>query len=101
MHKQRLPGRRGIVVALIVLALTTSLAGRVFYFTFSAQHSVDAGSVNHNLQNRDNDAAQWVPPNPQFSLLWVREQTAPIAPDGRVSVRFRYDSLYNRPPPSL
>lgn len=101
MREQRLLGRRGIVVILIVLALTTSLASRVFHFSFSAQHSARAASVSDKVQNRDNDAAHWVPPSPQFSLLWVTETTAPRTSDRQLYGRLEYHSLYNRPPPTL
>jgi hypothetical protein len=101
MPEHRLLRPRGMVLALMVLALTTSLANRFFHTSFSAQSGVHAGSVNNKVQNQDNDAVEWAPPNPHFSLLWISEETAPLISTGQVYVRIQYDFLYNRPPPTL
>ncbi len=101
MAERRLLSRRGLVVALVVLALSTSLATRVFHahhYTDTAAHS---SSVGEKVQHRDKDAVEWAPPTAHLVVLWVAEPTISSETDDNVYVNLHYDSLYNRPPPVL
>jgi hypothetical protein len=93
--------RRELVIALAIFALVTSLMARVPSVTFSAHPCVHANSSLGKIQHRDKDASQWVPPDLGASLVWLIEPSVCSEPSGRPAVRLYYDSLLNRPPPSL
>ena len=97
--KVRLLSGRGIAVALVVFALSASLATRVFHNAFSTTSQVQSSSSYQKIQHRDKDAAEWVPPAAELSILWVKETF--VVPDlgEEPHVRVHYESLYNRPPP--
>lgn len=97
--KVRLLSGRGIAVALVVFALTASLATRVFHNSYSTTSQVQSSSSYQKIQHRDKDASEWVPPAAELSILWVEE--ALVVPDSgeEPHVRVHYESLYNRPPP--
>jgi hypothetical protein len=97
--KVRLLSGRGFAVALVIFALTASLATRVFHDTHSSTPQVQSSSSFQKVQHRDKDASEWAPPVSELSILWVEE--ASVVPDTRedIHVRVHYQSLYNRPPP--
>jgi len=91
--------RRGIVVALVVSALTLSLATRVFHGSISHKTQVSASSDYQKVQHRDKDGVEWKSPTADRCLLWLTEASVPTELQDAVHVRPHYDSLYNRPPP--
>lgn len=97
--KVRLLSGRGIAVALVVFALTASLAARVFHDSYNTTSQVQSSSSYQKVQHRDKDASEWVPPTSELSILWVEE--ASLVPETRdeLHLRVHYESLYNRPPP--
>ena len=101
MAERRLLSRRGLVVALVALALSTSLATRVFHAHIYPTTAVHSTSVAQKIQHRDKDAVEWTPPTAQLVILWVAEPTVSSETDDNVYVNLHYDSLYNRPPPAV
>lgn len=99
MPKGLLISRRGFVVALVAIALTTSLATRVFHGSFGSKVEVSSTSVYQKVQHRDKDAAEWVPASTELCLLWLTEVSLCAEQDDSVHARPHYNSLYNRPPP--
>lgn len=100
MRKAYLFSSRGIAVALVVFALTASLATRVFHADYSATRQLQSSSSYQKIQHRDKDASEWAPPVAELSILWVEE--ASVTPDflEELYARVHYESLYNRPPPT-
>lgn len=100
MPKVRLLSGRGIAVALVVFALTASLAARVFQGGYSDTSQVQSSSSSQKIQHRDKDASEWVPSVAALSILWVEQ--ASVVPDSgeEPHVHLHYESLYNRPPPT-
>jgi hypothetical protein len=97
--ERRLFSRRGLVALFVVLALTVSLAGRVFHSVIYSTGSVHSAPGYEKVQHRDTDASQWVPPTATCALLWISEPSNNFEPIGQNHFRLHYDSLYNRPPP--
>jgi len=95
----RLLSGRGIAVALVIFALTASLATRVFHDTYSTTSQVQSTSSYQKVQHRDKDASEWVPPASELSILWVEEASVAPEPRNELYVRVHCESLYNRPPP--
>jgi hypothetical protein len=97
--EQRLFSRK-IAVALIIFALTTSLAGRVVHGTFFKKTAVhSSSSLSEKVQHRDRDGAEWAPPVADLALLWVAEPSLHPELTRQVYLQLHYECLYNRPPP--
>lgn len=99
VSERRIFCRRGLVALLAVLALSVSLAGRVFPGVVYQSTSVYSGSACERVQHRDADALRWVPPTAVYTLLWTTESAISSEPLGQIHFHPHYDSLYNRPPP--
>lgn len=99
MTQRRLFSRRGALAVLAILALTVSLAGRVFGGSVYSSTSIHSGCSCVKMQHRDSDAARWAPPVATYALLWSSERSGSIEPAEQVQFHPHYDSLYNRPPP--
>jgi len=97
--ERRLFSRRGLVAVFAILALTVSLAGRVFNGSFYPATSIHYAQGYEKVQHRDIDSFQWVPPTATCALLWITESSANFEPIGQKHFQLHYDSLYNRPPP--
>jgi len=97
--ERRLFSRRGFVALFAILALTVSLAGRVFHGGIYRATSVHSAQGYAKVQHRDTDASQWVPPTATCALLWITELSTNFEPIGQKHFQLHYDSLYNRPPP--
>jgi hypothetical protein len=97
--ERRLFSRRGLVALCAVVALTVSLAGRVFHSVIYSTASIHSAQGYEKVQHRDTDASQWVPPTATCALLWITEPSTNFEPIGQKHFRLHYDSLYNRPPP--
>ena len=98
-----LSGRRifsvkGVTVAVAVLAITLSLAGRVFHGQVFLTHSIHS-SAYQLVQHRDTDATEWIPPVCTFTLLWGAEHSPVVEPSDPFYPHEQFQSLYNRPPP--
>lgn len=91
--------RRGFVVALVVFALTVSLATRVFHGSVHTKVEVSSSDDYQKVLHRDKDAVEWSPSAAELCLLWVTERSISVAQSDPVFDRPYYDSLYNRPPP--
>ena len=90
--------RRGLAAALVIFALTASLATRVFHGSIGSKAEVSS-TLYQKVQQRDKDAIEWAPPTAELCLLWVTEPSVVSDNNETVLVRLQYDSLYNRPPP--
>ena len=90
---------RGLAVALVVFALTASLATRVFHGSTGSKAEVSSTSDYQKVQHRDKDAIEWAPPTAELCVFWVSEPSAVPENSETVHVRLHHDSLYNRPPP--
>lgn len=101
MTKRRLFSRPGLLVLLAVLGLTVSLATRVFGGEVYSSTSIHSGSTCAKIQHRDSDASRWVPPVATYALLWGSEPSAVFQPADQIQFHPHYDSLYNRPPPTV
>ena len=99
LAERRLCSWRGTVVALAVLALTVSLAGRFFSRTVYPARTVHAPAAVQTVQHRDDDAISWVPPVASFTVLWSSEPSLIQDTTEEAHARAFYHSLYNRPPP--
>ena len=99
MTERRLFGRRELVAVFAILALTVSLAGRVFHACVYPTASIHSAQGSEKVQHRDTDASQWVPPTATCALLWITESSTNFEPIGQKHFQLHYDSLYNRPPP--
>ncbi|HET8826585.1 MAG TPA: hypothetical protein VFM77_15705 [Terriglobales bacterium] len=100
MPKVRLLSGRGVAVALVVFALTASLATRVFQGGYAAAPQVQSSSSYQKIQHRDKDASEWVPPVAELSILWVEQASVTPEYGEEPHVDVHYESLYNRPPPT-
>jgi len=98
LSERRVLSVKGITIVVAVLAITLSLAGRVFHGQFFPNHSAHSSS-HQVVQHRDTDAAEWVPPVCTLVLLWGTEQSEVIDPSEPPYPREQFQSLYNRPPP--
>ena len=92
--------RRGLAVALVIFALTTSLATRVFHGSIGNKAEASSSSVYQKVQHRDKDAIEWAVTVAEVCVLWVTEPSVVPENNETVHARPHYDSLYNRPPPS-
>lgn len=86
---------------LLILALTVSLATRVFHITLTHGVTVQSNSPQAKRQHMDKDAARWVPPVSYYAGYGVVSFYPRMAPAGPPLPSLQFDeSLYNRPPPS-
>src|SRR5580704_126609 len=102
--RHKFSGWRGALVVVAICSLTFSLATRFWVLPTSQSHTVRSAerqSVESGRQRLEQDAAQWVAPTSDFSIVeFVSHPSSPI-PDGPPLPKFAVsDSLYNRPPPS-
>lgn len=98
LAEQRLLSLRGGVTLIAIIAITLSLASRVFhpqFFSSSAFHS----AAHQLVQHRDTDAAEWIPPVCSLTLLWSAEPSPAVEPVQFFYSHPQFQSLYNRPPP--
>lgn len=97
-------GRRTFICSIgcvLILALTVSLATRVFHTTLSSGVSVQSHSRQAKRQHMDKDAASWVPPISYDAGYGPVSFYPRIAPAGPPLPSLQFDErLYNRPPPS-
>lgn len=98
LSERRVLSVKGVTVLIAVVAITLSLASRVFHGQFFPNHSVHSSS-HQVVQHRDTDAAEWVPPACTLVLLWGTEHSGVIDPIEPTYPREQFQSLYNRPPP--
>ena len=99
MSDRRLRSPRGLVIALAIIGLTISLAGRVPHVRFDVTTAVHSNSTYTKVQHRDKDAFEWVSPVASICLLWVSEYSVTSEPAENPAFRFVDQNLYNRPPP--
>ena len=99
MRERRFFSLRGFVALLAIVALTVTLAGRVFHADIYNTSSAHSASAYEKVQHRDVDASRWAPPEATYALLWATERSPDIEPTEQVYFHPHYDSLYNRPPP--
>lgn len=99
MQPSHLISRRGFVVALLISALTVSLATRVSHGSFATKIEVSSSSDYQKVQHRDKDAVEWSPSSAELCPMWVMEASVSAEQHHAVYGRPQYDSLYNRPPP--
>jgi len=106
LHRHRSTGERWqiLLIVVAVCSLTLSLATRFWAPAPPSYHlvkSIDGPSVDPKQQHLDRDAAHWVAPGANFSIIEPvtfeiqRTLASPPLPEHTFS-----DSLYNRPPPS-
>lgn len=93
---------RTAVLALSVLALVASLAGRTFAYQGDQHKAVSSGHVTPKRQKLERQAPAWSIPVAVFlPLLWTEFSESVTAPSDPL-VSARPDScLYKRPPPCL
>lgn len=92
---------RVAVAALILVALTGSLATRIFHDTIHHGQSVESGATQAMRQHMDRDAAAWVRPAPVLSFLHVPRFYFHVVPADRPFPNLLLEnSLYKRPPPA-
>jgi high-affinity Fe2+/Pb2+ permease len=90
-----------LVGCLVVIALSFSLATRVFHLQVSNSITIQSISSQGIRQHMDSDAVHWVPPLPQRQIFEAVSFYPRIAPAGPPLPALLFDkSLYNRPPPS-
>ena len=99
MANRRILNWRALAIAMVILAVSLALAGRVVHGNFGASATVSTVSHVSKFQRFDLDASEWVPAPATFSLLWLAEDS--VTPECRLTVpaRLLFKSLYNRPPP--
>ncbi len=93
---------RRLVVLLAILALSASLATRVFHEFDVAHASVHSDPSQGMRQHLAADAYVLVAPNARFAIMLL-PVAAPHAPPAQPEIRtveFE-ESLYNRPPPCI
>jgi hypothetical protein len=111
--KDRSMGARdyfGLLIVAVICLLTFNLATRYWISAVSQAHASNQVQVTKSLQRRsfeptrqhlDRDAAQWVAPIVNFSILKPASfgpRAASLGP--RIQNPFLDANLYNRPPPS-
>lgn len=90
-----------LVVLLLAISLTGSLATRIFHDSFTTSTSAQAAASQGMRQHLDQDATQWVAPVPTFTALEATSFYPRFAPAGPPLASVLLDeNLYNRPPPS-
>lgn len=92
---------RVAVVALVIVALTGSLATRVFHATINQTQSVQSGTAQAMRQHMDRDAVRWIAPVVHYAGFDSPTFYPRVAPAGPpVRALLLEENLYNRPPPS-
>lgn len=89
---------RNATIFVVILAITFSLASRVFHGQVFSTHVVHS-SAHQLVQHRDTDAVEWVPPVCTLTLLWSTEDSLVVEPSEPFYPHEQFQSLYNRPPP--
>jgi hypothetical protein len=91
----------GLWVAIAILSLAASLAGRTFQHTSDSHTAVRSGSPAAKLQHLDRDSHDWSAPAARFVPPLWRVVAAHVPPPHEPAVAAEVQiSLYNRPPPS-
>ena len=89
------------VVGVVIVALTGSLATRVFHGTFDQSWCVRSGTAQAMRQHLDRDALGWTAPVVHYAILDAPAFYPRVAPAGPpVRALLIEENLYNRPPPS-
>jgi len=89
------------VISVVIVALTGSLATRVFHGTFDQSRCVRSGTAQAMRQHLNRDAVRWTAPVIHYAVLDVPTFYPRVAPAGPpVRALLIEESLYNRPPPS-
>jgi|SRR5208337_1046220 len=92
---------RAAAVALVIVALTGSLATRVFHATIDQNLSVESSAAQAMRQHLDRDALRWTAPVVHCAVLDAPAFHPHVAPAGPpVRALLLEENLYNRPPPS-
>src|SRR5208282_3462208 len=92
---------RAAVHVLVLVALTGSLATRVFHATIEDGQSVQSSAALAMRQHMDRDAAGWVRPAPVMSVLHVPVFYFHVVPaDQPFPNLLLENSLHKRPPPA-
>lgn len=101
MQTRRLSFRR-VVILLAIIALTMSVATRVFHDLDVARVNVHSDPSQGMRQHLAADAFTLVAPNARFAIMLL-PVAAPHAPPAEPLVRTvdLEESLYNRPPPCI
>jgi len=100
-HGMHLAGWRVLVVMVAMLALTGSLATRVFHVNGAQPVSAQSAASSATRQHLDRDAVRWAPPVAEFNPLYDVSFYPRISPAGPpVPAVLIDESLYNRPPPT-
>lgn len=90
-----------VLIALAILSLVVSLAGRTFDHPCEQRTAVRPGFAKATPQHLDRDSVSWTAPVAQFVPPLWRVIAAHIPPPGEPWVAMDiYNSLYNRPPPA-
>lgn len=95
---------QAVLIAIAIGSLTLSVATRFWAPLTSQSHivkSVDRRTGEPKRQHLDRDAARWVAPSANFSILVPAVIESRLAPAGPILPKHVFgESLYNRPPPS-
>jgi len=98
LAERRVLSLRGAASFIAILAITLSLAGRVFHREFFTARTLHV-AAHQLVQHRDADAAEWIPPVCSLTLLWSAEHSPAAEPTQSFYHPEQFQSLYNRPPP--
>lgn len=88
-----------LVIGLLVVTLTVSLASRVFHSSTYQSTTLHSSSSIEKIQHRDIDAIEGSGAAAQLVVLWVAETSVNSEVTNPIYVRLQDTSLYNRPPP--
>ena len=88
-----------LVIGLLVVTLTVSLASRVFHSSTYRSTTLHSSSSIEKIQHRDIDAIEGSAASAQLVVLWVTETSVNSEVNNPIYVRLQDTSLYNRPPP--
>ncbi len=89
------------LIALAILSLVVSLAGRTFHHSCEQHTAVRPASARATHQHLDRDSVSWTAPVAQFMPPLWRAIAAHVPSPGEPWVaRDIGNSLYNRPPPA-
>jgi hypothetical protein len=92
---------RWMLISLVLLSLTVSLATRTFRLTIPHGVIVQSNTAQAMRQHMDRDAVKWVPPVRLFTVLQAPTFYPHVSPAGPpLGVLLLDESLSNRPPPS-
>jgi hypothetical protein len=95
------PLGRWVLIALVMLSLTVSLATRTFRLTVPHGVTVQSNAAKAMRQHMVRDAAEWVPPAPLFTTLSAPKFYPHVSPTGPpLGVPLLDETLNNRPPPA-